>query len=157
MKTFMLSVLMLVGTLSTVVSSKAEARRLSCSYERGYECEATGYDRRDRQRYVVGDFFKSRYSAERNALRECRRDGLSDCEINYCDRVEREDRDCRDDRPNRQLVNSYDRCTANNQVTCYAEWSNGTTSTENYFCGGCKGYSSPSGDPCGWMCSFPQL
>ena len=57
----------------------------------------------------------------------------------------------------RTLVRSYDRCQASGVVRCTAHYSDGTTKTEDYSCYGCRGYGNPAGDPCGWMCSFPQV
>ena len=57
----------------------------------------------------------------------------------------------------RTLVQSYDRCQAPGIVRCTAHYSDGTTTTEDYSCYGCRGYGNPAGDPCGWMCTFPQV
>lgn len=59
-------------------------------------------------------------------------------------------------RPQGHVTKAYDRCQAPGIVRCTQEWSDGRVITEDYSCSGCKGYSKPSGDPCGWMCSFPE-
>lgn len=55
-----------------------------------------------------------------------------------------------------RVIRSYDRCQAPGVVRCTQEWSDGRVITEDYPCRGCRGFGNPSGDPCGWMCSFPQ-
>jgi hypothetical protein len=54
------------------------------------------------------------------------------------------------------VTRSYDRCQGPGIVRCTQEWSDGRVVTEDHSCSGCRGYSNPAGDPCGWMCSFPQ-
>ncbi|WPD23495.1 MAG: hypothetical protein SD837_02815 [Candidatus Electrothrix scaldis] len=58
--------------------------------------------------------------------------------------------------PQSRVTRSYDRCQAPGIVRCTQEWSDGRVVTEDHRCAGCRGYSNPSGDPCGWRCSFPQ-
>jgi hypothetical protein len=58
--------------------------------------------------------------------------------------------------PQSYVTRSYDRCQAPGIVRCTQEWSDGGIVTEDYSCSGCRGYSNPAGDPCGWRCSFPQ-
>ena len=58
--------------------------------------------------------------------------------------------------PRPYVTRSYDRCQAPGIVRCTQEWSDGRIITEDLPCSGCRGYGIPSGDPCGWRCSFPQ-
>lgn len=58
--------------------------------------------------------------------------------------------------PQAYVTRAYDRCQAPGIVRCTQEWSDGRVVTEDHRCAGCRGYSNPSGDPCGWRCSFPQ-
>jgi len=58
--------------------------------------------------------------------------------------------------PQSHVTRSYDRCQGAGIVRCTQEWSDGRVVIEDHSCSGCRAYSNPSGDPCGWMCSFPQ-